>query len=71
MIQTLVLANSVHRPHSQISVSILSLSLFHKFVEIRACGRQRTPDVVIWLKLLSVLGFKNSYIVEKKLHKGI
>jgi len=38
MIQTLVLANSVHRPHSQISMSILSLSLFHKIVEIRNCG---------------------------------
>jgi len=44
---------------------ILSLSLFHKFVEISACGRQRTPDVVFWLKLLSVPGLKNNYIVEK------
>jgi len=65
MMQTLVLANSVHRPHSQISMRILSLSLFHKFVEIRTCGRQRTsPDVVFWLKLVSVLGFTNRYIVE-------
>jgi len=42
MIQTLVLANLVHRPHSQILMRILSLSLFHKFVEIRACGLQCT-----------------------------
>ena len=62
MIQTLVLANSVHCPHSQISMRILSLSLFHKFVEIRACGLQRTPDVVLSLKLVSVPGFKNNYI---------
>jgi len=34
MIQTLVLANSVHRPPSRISTKILSLSLFHKFFEI-------------------------------------
>jgi len=71
MIQTLVLTNSVHRPRSQISVRILFLSLFHKFVEIRACGRQRTPDVVFWLKLLSVTGLKNTYIVEKQLHNGM
>jgi len=43
----------------------MSLSLFHKFVEIRACRRQRTsPDLVFCLKLFSVLGFKNSYNVE-------
>jgi len=42
---------------------ILSLSLFHKFVEISTCGLQRTPDVVFWLKLVSVLGFENTYIV--------
>jgi len=60
MMQTLVLANSVHRPHSQISMRNLSLSLFHKFVEKRACGRQRTPDIVLWLKLISVFGFKNN-----------
>jgi len=47
MIQTLVLTKSVHRPHSQISMRISSLSLFHKFVETRACGRQRPPDVVL------------------------
>jgi len=34
---------------------ILSLSLFHKFVEVRACGRQFPPEVVFWWKLLSVL----------------
>ena len=50
---------------------ILSLTLFHKFVEIRACGHQRPPDVVFWLKLVSVLAFKNSYIVEKQLHNGM
>jgi len=67
MIQTLVLANSVHGPHSQISIRILSLSLFHKFVELRACGRQRPPNVIFWLKLVSVFGskivilFKNSF----------
>jgi len=65
MIQTVDLANSVHRPHSQISMRILSLRLLHKFVKIKACGRQRTPDVVFWLNLLPVFGFKNSYIVEK------
>jgi len=59
MIQTLVLANSVHLPHSQISMRILSLSLFHKFVEIQACGLQHTADVVFWLNLVSVPGFEN------------
>jgi len=49
---------------------ILSLSLFHKFVEIRACGLQRTPDVVFWLKLVLLPGFKNSYIDEKLFHNG-
>ena len=34
------------------------MSLFHKFVEQRACGRQRPPDVVFCLKLVSVLGLK-------------
>jgi len=71
MIQTLALSNSVHRPQPQISTRILSLCLFHKFVEIRACGCQRTPDVVFWLQLISVPGFKNSYIVEKQLHNGM
>jgi len=47
-----------HRSHSQISMRNLRLSLFHKFVKIRAFGRQRTPNVVFWLKLISVLGFK-------------
>jgi len=42
MIQTLVLANSVHHPHSQISTRILSLSLFHTFFEKRACSLQHT-----------------------------
>jgi len=51
MIQTLVLANSVHRQHPQISMRILSLNLFHKFVEIRARGLQRTPDVVFWFEI--------------------
>jgi len=50
---------------------ILPLSLFHKFVEIRACGRQRTADVVFWLNLISVLGFKNRYIVKKQLDNGM
>jgi len=50
---------------------ILPLSLFHKFVEIRACGLQRTADVVFWLNLVSVLGFKNSYIIEKQLHNSM
>jgi len=49
----------------------LSLSLFHQFTEIRACGRQRSHDVFFWLKLVSVHGFKNSYIVEKQLHNGM
>jgi len=47
----------------------MSLSLFHTFVETRACGSQRTPDVA-FLKLVSVLGFKISYSVEKQLHNG-
>jgi len=46
MIQTLVFANLIHRPHSQISMRILYLSLFHRFVEIRACDLQRTSDGV-------------------------
>jgi len=46
-------------------MNIVSLSLFQKFVEIRACGRQPTPDVVCWLKLVSVLGFKKGYSVDK------
>jgi len=71
MIQIQILANSVHHPHSQISMRILSLSLFHKFVEIRACDRQRPPDVVFWLKMVSVLGFKNSCVVKKQLHNGM
>jgi len=50
---------------------IISLNLFQKFVEIRTCGRQRTPDVVFWLKLVSVLGFKNRYSIEKQLHNGM
>jgi len=69
--QTLVVANSVHPPHPPISMIILSLSLFHKFVKIKTCGLQRTPDVVFWLKLVSVPGCKNSYIVEKHLHNGM
>jgi len=60
MMQTLILANSVHRLHSQISTRILSLNLFHKLVEVRVSGRQCTPDVAFWLKLVSVFGFKNS-----------
>jgi len=71
MTQTLVLAILVHRPHSQISMRVLSLSFFHKFVEIRACGRQRTSDIVFWLKLASVLGFKNIYIAGKQLHNDM
>jgi len=51
---------------------ILFLSLFHKFVEIiRAYDRELAPDVVFWLKLVSVPGFKNSYIVEKHLHNDM
>jgi len=42
---------------------ILSPSLFHKFVEIRACGLRSTPDVVFWLKWQSVLGLKKLKIV--------
>jgi len=49
MIQTLVSANSVHSPYPQISVRILFLSLFYKFVEISACDLQHTPDIVFWL----------------------
>jgi len=71
MLQTLVLAYSAHRQHSQISMRNLSLSLSHKHVEIRACVRQRTPYVVFWLKLESVRGFKNSYSVQKQLHSGM
>jgi len=54
----------VYRPHSQIPMGIMSLSLFHNFVKKRFCGRQRTPGVVFWLKLDSVLGFKFSYSVD-------
>jgi len=50
---------------------ILPLSLLHKFVEIKACGRQGTADAVFWLNLDSVLGFENSYIVEKQLDNGM
>jgi len=65
MIQTQVLANSVHHQHSQISTRILPLSLFHKFVELRACGRQRPPDIVFWLKLVSkiVVSLKKSFTI--------
>jgi len=78
MIQTLVLTNSVNRRHSQISMRILSLTLFHKFIEIRACGLQRTPDVIC-LTLVSVPGRLvirlkcnyQTYIVEKQLHKVV
>jgi len=38
----------------------LSLSSFHKFVELSACDWQRTPGVVFWLKLVSVLGFRDT-----------
>ena len=58
MMQTQILGNSVHRPHSQLCIWILSRCLFHEFVVLRACGRQRPPDVVFWLKLVSVLGLK-------------
>jgi len=67
MIQTLVLANSVHRPHSQISMRVLSLSLFHKFVEMRPCALQSTPHVVFWLKLVSVPGFKRVISLKNSL----
>jgi len=50
---------------------ILSLSLFYKFVEIRACGLNRIPDVIFWLKLVSVSGFKNGHIAEKLFHNGM
>jgi len=71
IIQTLVLENLVYRPHSQISMRIVSLSLFHKFHEIRACGHQCTPDIILRLKLVVVLGLKNNYGVEKPLHNGM
>jgi len=57
MIQTLILASLVYCPGSQISMRIMSLSLFHIFVEIRVCGHQGTPDVVFWLKLVWCFGF--------------
>ena len=63
------LENLVHRPRSHISIRILSLGMFHKFVEIRACGHQRLPDVVFLLKYVLELGFKNSHIIEKQ-HLG-
>jgi len=61
-LQILDLANSVNRQHSQLSPRVLSITLFHKLVEVRASGRQRTPDIVFWLKLVSVSvhAFKNS-----------
>ena len=49
----------------------MSLSLFQKFVETRTCGFQRTPDVIFWLKLVSVLRFENSYSFEKQLQNGM
>jgi len=67
MIQTLVLANSVHRLHSQISMRILSLSLFHKIVEIRNCGlNAHLMSCSGWswypcLVLKIVLSLKNSF----------
>ena len=70
MIQTLVLANSVHGPHSQISIRILSLSLFHKFVELRACGRQRPLNVIFWLKLVSVFGSKIVILLKNSFTTG-
>jgi len=35
MIQTLIVENFVYCPYSQISMRILSLSLFHTFVNIK------------------------------------
>jgi len=54
-------------PFTNFNENLLS-NLFHKFAEIRACGCQRTTDVVFWLKLVSVLGFKNSFRVDKQRH---
>jgi len=68
---TLVLKYLVYHPHSKILMRIMSLSLFQKFVETRTCGFQRTPDVIFWLKLVSVLRFKNSYSFEKQLQNGM
>ena len=74
MIQTLVLGNFCSSPtrtnfnENLVSEFVSSVC----FVEIRAFGLQRTsPDVVFWLKLVSVLGFESSYIVEKQLHRGM
>jgi len=67
MIQTLVLKNSVHRSHSQISMRILYLSLFHKFVEIRACSlRCKVKSSSGWswyrcLVLKRAISLKNSF----------
>jgi len=49
----------------------LSLNFFHQFVEIKAYGHQRTPDVIFWLMLVSVLGVKNRYIIEKQPHNSM
>jgi len=32
-------------------MKIIFLSLFHKFLEIRTCGRLRTPNVAFWVKV--------------------
>jgi len=71
IIHELVLENLVYRPHSQISMRIISLSLFHKSVETRVCGSQSAPDAVFWLNLVSVHGSKIIYSVEKQLHNGV
>jgi len=38
---------------------ILYLSLFHKFVGIRTCGFQRTPDVVFSMNRSAKLWFRS------------
>ena len=71
MKQTLGLANLVDRPHSQISMRIMSLNLFHKFVEVKACGLQRTPDWS-WFRCLVlkiVIVLKNSFTMVRSWKK--
>jgi len=70
MIQTLDLANLVDRPHSQIPLRILSLSL-HKFVEKGVCGRQRTPMMSLHWSWYWCLVLRKIISFQKQLHNGM
>jgi len=49
----LVLANLVHHPHSQVSMKILTLSLFHKFCRKKGLWSHLMPSSGwIWFQCL-------------------